>query len=123
LHADKAAIILSQLANPKIKFMATYWADYLISAVRFTVTPYSKFISTVQIHKWDGKEYASGIAMAVADVVALIKQKATVRTVISKNNLWYNGQEVHVFPLNGRDHIRTVENGKTTDNLDNLPQF
>jgi hypothetical protein len=39
------------------------------------------------------------------------------------NNKWKKGQEIHIITVNGIKYIRTDQNRKASDNLENLPKF
>jgi len=36
---------------------------------------------------------------------------------------WKKGQRVYIIKVNGIEYIKTVDNGKEQDNLENLPEF
>jgi len=58
-----------------------------------------------------------------ANVVASIEGNWTFVTVFQSNGRWQTGQRVFVIKINGTKFIKTVDNGKAVDNLDDLPEF
>lgn len=98
------------------------WADYGISAVRFNDA--RTHINKVRIHPDNGETIGASIEHTRADIVAAIKKGITFVTIFKgSDGKWQKGQPVRIIKVNGIEYIKTVENGKAVDNLDNLPEF
>lgn len=98
------------------------WADYGISAVRFNNA--HTHIDRVRVHTDNGETIGTGSEYARADIVSAIKNGTTFVTIFKGNNgNWNKGQPVYIIKVNGAEYIKTVDNGKAVDNLDNLPEF
>ena len=44
-------------------------------------------------------------------------------TIFSRSGKWNKGQPVYIVRINGVDYLKTVDNGRAEDNLDDLPEF
>jgi hypothetical protein len=98
------------------------WADYGISAVRFNST--HTHIDRVRAHADNGDTVGAAAEYARADIVAAIKKGTSYITIFkASNGNWNKGQPVYIIKVNGIEYIKTVDNGKAVDNLDNLPEF
>jgi hypothetical protein len=98
------------------------WADYAISAVRFNDT--HTHIDVVRAHQDKGEKIGSPAEYARVDIIALIKRGVTFVTIFKDQaGQWKKGQPVYIIKINGSEYIKTVDNGKAVDNLDNLPEF
>lgn len=98
------------------------WADYGISAVRYNQA--HTHIVKVRIHPDDGESIGDAMESTRENVVAAIKKGTSFITIIAKaDNQWGKGQPVHIIHVNGIEYIKTVDNGKASDNLENLPEF
>ena len=100
----------------------TKWADYGISAVRFNAA--HTHIDRVQACQDNGETIGAPAEYLRADIVAAIKKGTTFVTIFrSDEGKWQKGQSVFIIKVNGIEYIKTVDNGKAVDNLDNLPEF
>jgi hypothetical protein len=98
------------------------WADYLISAVR--INNAHTHIDRDRAHSDNGDSVGPGVEHARADIIAAIKKGTTYVTIFKDSNgKWTKGQPVYVIKVNGTEYLKTVDNGKAVDNLDNLPEF
>jgi hypothetical protein len=98
------------------------WADYGISSVRFNAA--HTHIDQVRVHPDKGDIIGEGSIERRVDVVAGIKRGTTYVTIFRDANAqWNKGQSVFIVRINGVEYIKTVDNGKAVDNLDNLPEF
>lgn len=98
------------------------WADYAISAVRFNAA--HTHIDRVRTQVDNGETIGSPLEQRRADIVDAIKAGTTFTTIFKNGNgKWNKGQPVYIVRINGTDYIKTVDNGKAVDNLDNLPEF
>jgi hypothetical protein len=98
------------------------WADYGISAVKFNYA--HTHIDKVRIHPDNGDTIGASSEHNRADIVAAIKKDITFVTILMGNDgKWKKGQPVYIIKINGIEYIKTVDNGKAVDNLDNLPEF
>jgi len=100
----------------------TKWADYAISAVRYNVR--HTHIDKVRVHPDNGDSIGESTEWTRADVIAAIKRGTTFVTIFkNKDGKWEKGQPVYIIRVNGVEYIKTVDNGKEEDNLENLPEF
>ena len=98
------------------------WADYGISAVRYNAV--HTHIDKVRTHQDNGDSIGTASESARATVVAAIKNGTTFVTIlVGADGKWRQGQPVRVIKVNGVEYIKTVDNGKAADNLENLPEF
>lgn len=98
------------------------WADYGISAVRYNAE--HKHIVQVQVHPDNGETIGSPSGQLRQEVIAAIKRGTTYVTIIkSTEGRWTKGQPVYIIKVNGTEYIKTVDNGKEADNLENLPEY
>jgi hypothetical protein len=98
------------------------WADYGISAVRFNSA--DTHIDKVRAHPDNDATIGTPVEFARASVVAALKQNTTFVTIFKGGDgNWKKGQPVYIIKINGTEYIKTVDNGKAVDNLDELPEF
>lgn len=98
------------------------WADYGISAVRFNSA--HTHIDRVRAHPDNGDTIGTAAEYARADIIAAIKKGTSFVTIFKGGDgRWNKGQSVYIIKVNGTEYIKTVDNGKAVDNLDNLPEF
>ena len=98
------------------------WADYGISAVKFNFA--HTHIDKVRVHPDNGDKIGPSVEQARTDIVNAIKKGITFVTMFKGNDgNWKKGQPVYIIKINGIEYIKTVDNGKAVDNLDNLPEF
>lgn len=98
------------------------WADYGISAVRFNSA--HTHIDRVRAHPDNGDTIGAAAEYARADIIAAIKKGTSFVTIFKgSDGRWNKGQPVYIIKINGTEYIKTVDNGKAVDNLDNLPEF
>lgn len=98
------------------------WADFGISAVKFNYA--HTHIDKVKVHPDNGETIGSSVEHARTDIVNAIKKGTTFVTIFKGDDgKWKKGQPVYIIKINGIEYIKTVDNGKAVDNLDNLPEF
>lgn len=98
------------------------WADYGISAVRYNVA--HTHIDRVRAHPDNGDTIGASSEHLRTDIVAAIKKGTTFVTILrGSDGNWKKGQSVYIIKINGIEYIKTVDNGKAADNLENLPEF
>lgn len=98
------------------------WADYGISAVKYNAA--HTHIDRVRAHPDKGDTIGAYSEYARADVVAAIKKGTTFVTILmGAEGKWKKGQPVYIINVNGVEYLKTVDNGKASDNLENLPEF
>lgn len=98
------------------------WADYCISDVHFNSA--HTHIDRVRARPDNGDKLGVASDHARADIVAAIKGGVTYVTVFKdKDGNWTKGQPVYIIRVHGTEYIKTVDNGKPIDNLDNLPEY
>ena len=98
------------------------WADYLISAVRYNAD--HTHISQLKAHKDNDDTVGTGEVYERQAIVDAINNGTSFITVF-KNSIgnWAKGQKVYVIKVQGVSYLKTVDNGKEEDNLENLPEF
>jgi hypothetical protein len=98
------------------------WADYGISDVHFN-NPHTH-IDRVKARPDNGDTIGAAADHARADIVSGIKRGVTYVTIFkNKEGNWSKGQPVYVIKIGGTEYIKSVDNGKAVDNLDNLPEY
>ena len=103
--------------------MATKWADYLISAVRYNYD--GSHIDQVRSHPDNGATVGAGTEVTRAQVVRLLESGSTFVTITwsPTSNSWNRGAEVRVVTISGEKFIRTDRDATKRDNLGQLPTF
>lgn len=100
----------------------TKWADYGISAVSYNNA--HTHIEKVRVHPDNGDTIGVPSEHLRTDIVAAIKKGTTFVTIFKNSDgNWQKGQAIYIFKVNGVEYIKTVDNGKAADNLENLPEF
>ena len=100
----------------------TKWADYGISAVRFNAA--RTHIDRVQARPDNGDTIGSPIDWSREDVVAAIRRGTTFVSIFrGADGKWTKGRAVFIVRINGIEFIKTTENSRTIDNLDDLPEY
>ena len=100
----------------------TKWADFGISAVRYSSD--EAYIDKVKVHEDKDTEMGAGIEKTRKQVIAGMKLGQTYVTILKGDDgKWRRGQDVHIIEIDGEEFIRTDANKKKSDNLENLPQF
>ena len=99
------------------------WADFGISAVRYNSE--HTHIDKVRVHPDNGDSIGSATEYTRQSVIAAIKKGITFVTIIESadGKKWNKGQPVYIVEINGTEYIKTVDNKKEADNLENLPEF
>ena len=97
------------------------WADYGISEVRFN--PTHKHIVALRIRPDQDTGFGPSSDVTREAVVQAIRDGTTFVTIFMKNQKWSRGQPVYIVKINGVDYLKTVDNGRAEDNLDDLPEF
>jgi len=97
------------------------WADFLISAVRYSAD--ETHIERVRVHEDLGDKIGSAKESSRTEVVKNIKNGKTYVTIFKGQNGWKKGQDVHIIQVGNEEFIRTDKNQKARDNLENLPTF
>jgi len=98
------------------------WADYGISAVKFNDA--HTHINKVRVHPDNGDKMGAPVEQARTDIVNAIKKGITFVTIFDgENGKWKKGQPVKIIKIKDIEYIKTVDNAKEVDNLDNLPEF
>ena len=98
------------------------WADYGISKVRYNAE--RTHITKVKVHEDKGDTIGSAAEWTRNQVVSAIEGGKSFVTILQGNdNKWKKGQDVHIITINGVKYIRTDQNRRASDNLENLPEF
>jgi len=99
----------------------TEWGDYGISAVRYDG---ETRIDQVRVHKNSKGIMDNSEIWPRRDVIAALKMNFELITLIDNDQgQWVMGSKVVIDDVGGTDYIKTVKDGTTRDNLDNLPRF
>jgi hypothetical protein len=103
--------------------MATKWADYLISAVRYNSA--GTHIDKVRVHPDYGDKVGPGAEYTRTRVVSLIGTGNTFATITrsAAGQQWNLGAKVAILQIDGAQYLRTRPDRTKADNLDNLPTF
>jgi hypothetical protein len=100
----------------------TKWADYGVSAVRFNNT--HTHIDRLRLYPVNGDSLGVAQENTRAEIVAAIKKGTTFVTIyMNSEGTWNKGQSIYIVNINGTKYLKTVDNGKTVDNVDALPEF
>jgi hypothetical protein len=98
------------------------WADYLISAVRYNQE--HTHIIQLKAHEDQGDKVGPGKIYERQTIVNAIRGGTTFVTIYkNKEGTWSKGEDVIIINVNGVDYLKTEDNGKEEDNLENLPEF
>jgi hypothetical protein len=98
------------------------WADYLIYKVQFNAQ--RTHINRLRTFVDSGDSIGQSGEYARQDIVAAIKNGTTFVSIYQNSNgNWDKGKKVYVVPINGAEYLKTVNDNKLVDNLDNLPEF
>src|SRR5436305_250369 len=100
--------------------MAAKWADYLISAVRYSTS--GSHIDAVWVHVDNLDSVGAGSAMTRSRVVTLLQVGSTFCTIFkSADDKWRRGAEVRVVDIDDEKFIKTQPDRTKKDNLGELP--
>jgi hypothetical protein len=98
------------------------WADYGICKVHYDND--HDYIETVKIREDLGDSIGSEVEKKRSWVVKKIEDGTTFVTILkNEDGKWEKGQDVHIVTVNGKKYIRTDQNDKDSDNLENLPEY
>jgi hypothetical protein len=98
------------------------WADYGISKVRYDEE--RTHIVKVKVHEDKGDTFGPAQEWTRKQVVSAIEAGTTFVTILTgSDGKWKKGQDVHIIIVNDVKYIRTDQNAKESDNLENLPEF
>ena len=98
------------------------WADYCISAVQYD-SAHTR-ITSVKAYKDSGDKLVDESTYTRQTIVDAIEKGTSIITVTkSSDGKMHKGQPVIVVVINGTKYIKTVDNKKECDNLENLPEF
>src|SRR2546426_994387 len=101
---------------------AAKWADYCIGAVRFNSA--HTHIDSVSAAPDNGATLGPWQEYTRATIISAIKRGTTFVTVFkAADGSYRKGQPVYVVVIRGVEYIKTVNNGRAEDNLDDLPEF
>lgn len=104
------------------KWDMTKWADYAISDVHFNDK--HTHIDRVKARADNGEGLGTATDHVRADIISAIRRGTTYVTIFkTTDEKWKKGQPVYIIKVNGMEYIKTVDNGKPVDNLDNLPEY
>ena len=98
------------------------WADHVISKVKYNDA--KTHIVMVKAHSDNGDTIGTAEDWDRKRVVSALDSGKTFVTILAGDDgKWKKGQEVHTIKVGGVMYIRTDQNQKASDNLENLPEF
>jgi hypothetical protein len=98
------------------------WADYGVCAVRYNSS--HTHIDRVKIRPDNGDTIGAAAEHSRANIVEALKRGVTFVTILQDGSgKWVKGQTVFIIRVNGVEYIKTVDNSRAVDNLENLPEF
>ncbi len=97
------------------------WADYLISAVRYS--PDHRQITEMKQIEDTEESVEQETVVGRSVVAANIKKRKTYMTIISEGANWKKGSKVKTIIVDGDYYIRSDNNKANRDNLGLLPEF
>lgn len=98
------------------------WADYCISRVRYNAA--HTHIDLVEVHEDKGETIGGRYIESRQTVIANLKRAKSYITIFTgADGKWSKGQPVYIITVNGTEFIKTVDNRREADNLENLPEF
>ena len=97
------------------------WADYLISAVRYS--PDRRLITEVKQHEDTEDDVGQESVVNRATVADNVKKGKKYVTVVSSGSNWQKRDSVRTFIVEGNYYIRADKNKVSRDNLGPLPEF
>jgi len=98
------------------------WADYCISAVRYTQD--GAKIALVRVHRDTGESISASEDMSRDRAISLLRAKSTFCTILKNSEgKWLKGADVSLVGSWPNEYIRTDKNNTTRDNLGSLPTF
>lgn len=98
------------------------WADYGISEVRYNAE--HTHIDLVKVHVDNGESIAIATIWKREEVVKALENSKTFVTILKNaDGIWLKGQLVYIIKVGINKFIKTVDNNKPSDNLENLPEF
>jgi hypothetical protein len=102
--------------------LASKWADYLISKVRYDSDETE--IIKVKSHEDKGDKVGSSFEETRDEVVENLNEGTSYCTIFKNDEgKWEKGEDVHPVTVEGETYIRTDRNQTAEDNLGNLPTF
>jgi len=102
--------------------MATKWADYLITKVRFNSA--KTHIDEVEVRADNGDTAGSPTKIKRSTVISKLESNYTYCTATKgSDGKFQKGAAVKIYKYDGEKFIKTKADGIKKDNLDNLPTF
>jgi hypothetical protein len=101
--------------------MATKWADFIITNVRFNST--GTHIEAVKYRADNGDSVGPAGQATRAQIVGWIESGTTFCTATEADGKYHKGAAVKIVIIDNQKFIRTKSDGIKADNLDNLPTF
>jgi hypothetical protein len=102
--------------------VASKWADYVITAVRFNAS--GSHIEQLQVREDTGETITEPTTKTRATVVSQIEAGNSYCTATKgSDGKWHYGAAVKVVTIDGEKFMKTKADTSKQDNLDNLPTF
>jgi Protein of unknown function (DUF3892) len=102
--------------------MASKWADYVVTAVRFNTA--GTHIEELRVFEDTGDELTNQTTKTRSSVALQIDNGYTYCTATKgSDGKFVRGADVKVVTIEGEKFLKTKADGRKEDNLDNLPTF
>lgn len=99
------------------------WADYLISAVKYTTVGTAKHISQVKVHNDNGDSVGLETIWSRHQVISVIDKSTFMTITKGSDGKWNKGALVEKIYEFGDWYIKTKADSTKNDNLGSLPEF
>lgn len=96
-------------------------ADYGITGVKYNST--RKYIEWVKVGKFSGNSFGMRENWLRTKVISELEKGKTFITVLKQGDRLKKGLEISIVTVNGKKYIRTDSDSKTSDNLEDIPEF
>lgn len=81
-------------------------------------------VQVVNVYEDKGDAIGNATEWSRTQVVSELDRGKTFVTILrNTKGKWRKGQDVHIITVNRVKYIRTDQNQKAADNLENLPEF
>jgi len=96
-------------------------ADYGITGVKYDSI--GKYIEWVKVGKLTGSSFGMREKWLRTKVISEFENGKTFITVLKHGDRLKKGLEINIVTLNGKKYVRTDNESKTSDNLNDIPEF
>lgn len=96
-------------------------ADYGITGVKYDSI--GKYIEWFKVGKFNGSSFGMRENWLRTKVISEFEDGKTFITVLKHGDRLKKGLEINIVTVNGKKYIRTDNDNKDSDHLDDLPEF